>query len=193
VVLTIVFTPARRSKSCPSLRKAICGSRADLARRLLAAEFNVPMSTDAQDPPRPSRGGIVVLSTAARTTATDARPVQRRILAPLKPVSNVRAPTDMMNLTQQLLSQLAAQISRVEFNFSNICRTFRGGRSPGVKGVIDQAYGTDLQALTDTANKITSGLSPCRASPTFLYSPRSASPPSNRYRPRPRRSLRAVA
>src|SRR6266436_5276727 len=79
--------------------------------------------------------------------------------APLKPVSEWPGTHNKDELTAQLLKQLDDQFPGVEFNFSQYLQDNVSEAVSGVKGENSiKLYGNDLQALTDTANKIKSVL-----------------------------------
>src|SRR6201747_1730975 len=80
--------------------------------------------------------------------------------APLKPVSEWPNTKDKVELTTQLLAQLEQKFPGVEFNFSQYLQDNVSEAVSGVKGENSiKLYGNDLQALTDTANKIKQVLS----------------------------------
>src|ERR1700716_3517286 len=80
--------------------------------------------------------------------------------APLKPVSEWPGTHDKEELTGQLLGQLQDKFPGVEFNFSQYLQDNVSEAVSGVKGENSiKLYGNDLQALSDTANKIKSILS----------------------------------
>lgn len=80
--------------------------------------------------------------------------------APLKPVGEWPEPRDKDDLTARLLKQLLDRFPGVEFNFSQYLQDNVSEAVSGVKGENSiKLYGNDLQALTDTANKIKSVLS----------------------------------
>src|SRR5947199_1546919 len=80
--------------------------------------------------------------------------------APLKPSSEWPGTRDKEELTAQLLAQLQDKFPGVEFNFSQYLQDNVSEAVSGVKGENSiKLYGNDLQALTDTANKIKSVLS----------------------------------
>ena len=80
--------------------------------------------------------------------------------APLKPVGEWPGTHDKDELTAQLLAQLQDKFPGVEFNFSQYLQDNVSEAVSGVKGENSiKLYGNDLQALTDTANKIKSVLS----------------------------------
>jgi cobalt-zinc-cadmium resistance protein CzcA len=75
--------------------------------------------------------------------------------APLKPMSQWRAGLDKEALTIQILRKLDADFPGVEFNFSQYLQDNVAEAVSGVKGENSiKLFGNDLQALTDTANKI---------------------------------------
>ncbi len=75
--------------------------------------------------------------------------------APLKPNSQWPNTHDKDELTAQLLAQLQEKFPGVEFNFSQYLQDNVSEAVSGVKGENSiKLYGNDLQALTDTANKI---------------------------------------
>ena len=79
--------------------------------------------------------------------------------APLKPVGEWPGTQDKEVLTAQLLAQLQSKFPGVEFNFSQYLQDNVSEAVSGVKGENSvKLYGNDLQALTDTANKIKSVL-----------------------------------
>src|ERR1700737_3173256 len=79
--------------------------------------------------------------------------------APLKPAKQWPDGEDKDQLTSQLLAQLQEKFPGVEFNFSQYLQDNVSEAVFGVKGENSiKLYGNDLQALTDTANKIKSVL-----------------------------------
>ena len=80
--------------------------------------------------------------------------------APLKPVKDWPGTKDKDQLTAELLKQLDDRFPGVEFNFSQYLQDNVSEAVSGVKGENSiKLYGNDLQALTDTANKIKQVLS----------------------------------
>jgi len=80
--------------------------------------------------------------------------------APLKPASQWPGTHDKEELTAQLLKQLDDRFPGVEFNFSQYLQDNVSEAVSGVKGENSiKLFGSDLQALTDTANKIKQVLS----------------------------------
>ena len=79
--------------------------------------------------------------------------------APLKPAKQWPGGEDKDELTSKLLAQLQEKFPGVEFNFSQYLQDNVSEAVSGVKGENSiKLYGNDLQALTDTANKIKSVL-----------------------------------
>ncbi len=79
--------------------------------------------------------------------------------APLKPAKEWPDGKDKEALTSKLLAQLQERFPGVEFNFSQYLQDNVSEAVSGVKGENSiKLYGNDLQALTDTANKIKSVL-----------------------------------
>jgi cobalt-zinc-cadmium resistance protein CzcA len=75
--------------------------------------------------------------------------------APLKPAKEWPGHEDKDELTAKLLDQLQERFPGVEFNFSQYLQDNVSEAVSGVKGENSiKLYGSDLQALTDTANKI---------------------------------------
>ena len=79
--------------------------------------------------------------------------------APLRPAKEWPEREDKDELTATLLAQLQEKFPGVEFNFSQYLQDNVSEAVSGVKGENSiKLYGNDLQALTDTANKIKSVL-----------------------------------
>jgi heavy metal efflux system protein len=75
--------------------------------------------------------------------------------APLKPAKEWPVHEDKDELTAKLLAQLQDKFPGVEFNFSQYLQDNVSEAVSGVKGENSiKLYGNDLQALTETANKI---------------------------------------
>jgi heavy metal efflux system protein len=80
--------------------------------------------------------------------------------APLKPAKQWPSGEDKDSLTAKLLAQLQEKFPGVEFNFSQYLQDNVSEAVSGVKGENSiKLFGNDLQALTNTANKIKSVLS----------------------------------
>jgi heavy metal efflux system protein len=79
--------------------------------------------------------------------------------APLKPASQWRPGLEKDALTTQILRKLETDFPGVEFNFSQYLQDNVAEAVSGVKGENSiKLFGNDLQALSDTANKIKSVL-----------------------------------
>jgi heavy metal efflux system protein len=75
--------------------------------------------------------------------------------APLRPAKDWPKGEDKDSLTAKLLAQLQEKFPGVEFNFSQYLQDNVSEAVSGVKGENSiKLFGNDLQALTDTANKI---------------------------------------
>lgn len=75
--------------------------------------------------------------------------------APLKPASQWRTGLDKDLLTEEIFKKLQDQFSGIEFNFSQYLQDNVAEAVSGVKGENSiKLFGDDLQALTQTANKI---------------------------------------
>ncbi|MFT6671674.1 MAG: cobalt-zinc-cadmium resistance protein CzcA [Afipia broomeae] len=80
--------------------------------------------------------------------------------APLKPINEWPGSRDKDDLTSDLLGQLQKRFPGVEFNFSQYLQDNVAEAVSGVKGENSiKLYGSDLEELTKTANKIKSVLS----------------------------------
>jgi cobalt-zinc-cadmium resistance protein CzcA len=78
---------------------------------------------------------------------------------PLKPFDQWRAGLNKDALTGEMLQKLQAQFPGVEFNFSQYLQDNVSEAVSGVKGENSiKLYGSDLKALSDTADKIKSAL-----------------------------------
>jgi len=83
--------------------------------------------------------------------------------APLKPMSQWRPGVDKDVLTSEILRKLETDFPGVEFNFSQYLQDNVAEAVSGVKGENSiKLFGNDLQALTDTANKIKAVLATVR-------------------------------
>jgi heavy metal efflux system protein len=79
--------------------------------------------------------------------------------APLRPASDWRSGLDKERLTSEMLRKLKAEFPGVEFNFSQYLQDNVAEAVSGVKGENSiKLFGNDLQAITDTADKIKSVL-----------------------------------
>jgi heavy metal efflux system protein len=83
--------------------------------------------------------------------------------APLRPVNEWPPGMDKDKLTAEILEKLQASFPGVEFNFSQYLQDNVAEAVSGVKGENSiKLFGNDLQALTDTANRIKSVLATVR-------------------------------
>ena len=83
--------------------------------------------------------------------------------APLKPMSQWRPGVDKDVLTSEILRKLETDFPGVEFNFSQYLQDNVAEAVSGVKGENSiKLFGNDLQAVTDTANKIKAVLATVR-------------------------------
>jgi cobalt-zinc-cadmium resistance protein CzcA len=83
--------------------------------------------------------------------------------APLKPADQWRPGLDKDGLTSEILAKLEDEFPGVEFNFSQYLQDNVAEAVSGVKGENSiKLFGTDLQFLSDTANRIKSVLSTVR-------------------------------
>lgn len=83
--------------------------------------------------------------------------------APLKPASEWPRGVDKERLTSEMLAKLQAEFLGVEFNFSQYLQDNVSEAVSGVKGENSiKLFGNDLEALTQTANKIKDVLSTVR-------------------------------
>ena len=115
--------------------------------------------------------------------------------APLKPNSEWPGTHDKDELTAQLLAQLQDKFPGVEFNFSQYLQDNVSEAVSGVKGENSiKLYGNDLQALTDTANKIKSVLGTVQGVTDLAVFTSLGQPTDpDRHRPRACGALRPVA
>src|SRR5262249_46886447 len=78
---------------------------------------------------------------------------------PLKPAAQWRPGLDKEGLTNEMLTRLQTAFPGVEFNFSQYLQDNVAEAVSGVKGENSiKLFGSDLQALSDTANRIKSVL-----------------------------------
>src|SRR5438034_2808766 len=83
--------------------------------------------------------------------------------APLKPADQWRPGLDKDALTAEILAKLEAEFPGVEFNFSQYLQDNVAEAVSGVKGENSiKLFGSDLQMLSDTANKIKAVLATVR-------------------------------
>src|SRR3954454_13423572 len=160
VVLTIVFARLLGLEFLPKLEEGNLWIRATLPPTISLQEGNAyvnEMRRIIRDRPEVES---VVSQHGRPDDGTDAAGLfNAEFFAPLKPVSEWPGTHDKDELTSQLLLQLQHKFPGVEFNFSQYLQDNVAEAVSGVKGENSvKLYGNDLQALTDTANKIKSVL-----------------------------------
>ncbi|MGY4478004.1 efflux RND transporter permease subunit [Bradyrhizobium sp. USDA 3364] len=161
VVMTIIFARMLGLEFLPKLEEGNLWIRATLPPTISLQEGNTyvnEMRKLIRDRPEV----VAVVSQHGRPDdGTDAAGFfNAEFFAPLKPASEWPGTHDKDELTAQLLGQLQDKFPGVEFNFSQYLQDNVSEAVSGVKGENSiKLYGNDLQALTDTANKIKSVLS----------------------------------
>jgi cobalt-zinc-cadmium resistance protein CzcA len=161
VVLTIVFTRLLGLEFLPKLEEGNLWIRATLPPTISLQEGNAYVNEMRKIIRSRPEVESVVSQHGRPDDGTDAAGLfNAEFFAPLKPVSEWPGTHDKDELTSQLLSQLQNKFPGVEFNFSQYLQDNVAEAVSGVKGENSiKLYGNDLQALTDTANKIKSVLS----------------------------------
>ena len=177
VIMTIVFSRFLGLEFLPKLEEGNLWIRATLPPTISLQEGNAYVNEMRKIIRSRPEVESVVSQHGRPDDGTDAAGLfNAEFFAPLKPASEWPGTHDKEELTAQLLAQLQDKFPGVEFNFSQYLQDNVSEAVSGVKGENSiKLYGSDLQALTDTANKIKSVLRPCRASLTSRCSPRSAS------------------
>ena len=161
VVMTIVFARLLGLEFLPKLEEGNLWIRATLPPTISLQEGNAYVN----EMRKLIRGRPEVESVVSQhgrpDDGTDAAGLfNAEFFAPLKPASEWPGTHDKEELTAQLLAQLQDKFPGVEFNFSQYLQDNVSEAVSGVKGENSiKLYGNDLQALTDTANKIKSVLS----------------------------------
>src|SRR4051794_3156611 len=161
VLMTIVFTRLLGLEFLPKLEEGNLWIRATLPPTISLQEGNVYVNEMRRIIRSRPEVESVVSQHGRPDDGTDAAGLfNAEFFAPLKPVSEWPGTHDKDELTSQLLSQLQQKFPGVEFNFSQYLQDNVAEAVSGVKGENSiKLYGNDLQALTDTANKIKSVLS----------------------------------
>src|ERR1700754_4494749 len=161
VVLTIVFTRLLGLEFLPKLEEGNLWIRATLPPTISLQEGNAYVNEMRKIIRSRPEVESVVSQHGRPDDGTDAAGLfNAEFFAPLRPVSEWPGTHDKDELTSQLLSQLQNKFPGVEFNFSQYLQDNVAEAVSGVKGENSiKLYGNDLQALTDTANKIKSVLS----------------------------------
>ncbi|MHC2436813.1 cobalt-zinc-cadmium resistance protein CzcA [Bradyrhizobium sp. USDA 4451] len=161
VVMTIIFVRFLGLEFLPKLEEGNLWIRATLPPTISLQEGNAYVN-EMRKLIRSRPEVVSVVSQHGRPDdGTDAAGFfNAEFFAPLKPASEWPNTHDKDELTAQLLSQLQDKFPGVEFNFSQYLQDNVSEAVSGVKGENSiKLYGNDLQALTDTANKIKSVLS----------------------------------
>src|SRR6201991_3476431 len=161
VVLTIVFTRLLGLEFLPKLEEGNLWIRATLPPTISLQEGNAYVNEMRKIIRSRPEVESVVSQHGRPDDGTDAAGLfNAEFFAPLRPVSEWPGTHDKEVLTAQLLAQLEQKFPGVEFNFSQYLQDNVSEAVSGVKGENSiKLYGNDLQALTDTANKIKSVLS----------------------------------
>ena len=161
VVMTIVFTRLLGLEFLPKLEEGNLWIRATLPPTISLQEGNAYVNEMRKMIRSRPEVEAVVSQHGRPDDGTDAAGLfNAEFFAPLKPVSEWPGTHDKEELTAQLLAQLQDKFPGVEFNFSQYLQDNVSEAVSGVKGENSiKLYGNDLQALTDTANKIKSVLS----------------------------------
>ena len=161
VVLTIVFARFLGLEFLPKLEEGNLWIRATLPPTISLQEGNAYVNEMRKLIRSRPEVESVVSQHGRPDDGTDAAGLfNAEFFAPLKPNSEWPDTRDKDELTAQLLAQLQDKFPGVEFNFSQYLQDNVSEAVSGVKGENSiKLYGNDLQALTDTANKIKSVLS----------------------------------
>jgi cobalt-zinc-cadmium resistance protein CzcA len=193
VIMTIVFSRFLGLEFLPKLEEGNLWIRATLPPTISLQEGNAYVNEMRKIIRSRPEVESVVSQHGRPDDGTDAAGLfNAEFFAPLKPASDWPTTHDKEELTAQLLAQLQDKFPGVEFNFSQYLQDNVSEAVSGVKGENSiKLYGNDLQALTDTANKIKSVLSTAGRL-TWRCSPRWANRRSDgidraraRYSPRP--------
>ena len=160
VVLTIVFARLLGLEFLPKLEEGNLWIRATLPPTISLQEGNAYVNEMRKLIRSRPEVESVVSQHGRPDDGTDAAGLfNAEFFAPLKPNSEWPGTRDKDELTAQLLGQLQDKFPGVEFNFSQYLQDNVSEAVSGVKGENSiKLYGNDLQALTDTANKIKSVL-----------------------------------
>jgi cobalt-zinc-cadmium resistance protein CzcA len=160
VVMTVVFGRLLGLEFLPKLEEGNLWIRATLPPTISLQEGNAYVNEMRKLIRSRPEVEAVVSQHGRPDDGTDAAGFfNAEFFAPLKPVSEWPGTHDKEELTAQLLKQLDDRFPGVEFNFSQYLQDNVSEAVSGVKGENSiKLYGNDLQALTDTANKIKSVL-----------------------------------
>jgi cobalt-zinc-cadmium resistance protein CzcA len=160
VLMTIVFARLLGLEFLPKLEEGNLWIRATLPPTISLQEGNAYVNEMRKLIRSRPEVESVVSQHGRPDDGTDAAGLfNAEFFAPLKPNSEWPGTRDKDELTAQLLEQLQDKFPGVEFNFSQYLQDNVSEAVSGVKGENSiKLYGNDLQALTDTANKIKSVL-----------------------------------
>lgn len=160
VVLTIVFARLLGLEFLPKLEEGNLWIRATLPPTISLQEGNAYVNEMRKMIRARPEVESVVSQHGRPDDGTDAAGLfNAEFFAPLKPNSEWPGSRDKDDLTAELLGQLQDKFPGVEFNFSQYLQDNVSEAVSGVKGENSiKLFGNDLQALTDTANKIKSVL-----------------------------------
>src|SRR3954454_4966343 len=160
VVLTIVFARLLGLEFLPKLEEGNLWIRATLPPTISLQEGNSYVNEIRRVIRQRPEVESVVSQHGRPDDGTGAAGLfNAEFFAPLKPVGQWPGTHDKEQLTAQLLKELQDKFPGVEFNFSQYLQDNVSEAVSGVKGENSiKLYGNDLQALTDTANKIKSVL-----------------------------------
>ena len=161
VLLTIMFARLLGLEFLPKLEEGNLWIRATLPPTISLQEGNAYVNEMRKLIRARPEVESVVSQHGRPDDGTDAAGLfNAEFFAPLKPASEWPNTRDKAELTAQLLEQLQDKFPGVEFNFSQYLQDNVSEAVSGVKGENSiKLYGNDLQALTDTANKIKQVLS----------------------------------
>ncbi|WP_050420155.1 efflux RND transporter permease subunit [Bradyrhizobium tropiciagri] len=161
VVMTIIFVRFLGLEFLPKLEEGNLWIRATLPPTISLQEGNAYVNEMRKLISSRPEVVSVVSQHGRPDDGTDAAGFfNAEFFAPLKPAGEWPDTHDKDVLTAQLLAQLQEKFPGVEFNFSQYLQDNVSEAVSGVKGENSiKLYGNDLQALTDTANKIKSVLS----------------------------------
>src|ERR1700755_711598 len=160
VVMTIVFTRLLGLEFLPKLEEGNLWIRATLPPTISLETGNAYVNEMRKLIRARPEVEAVVSQHGRPDDGTDAAGLfNAEFFAPLKPAAEWPGTHDKEVLTGQLLEQLQDKFPGVEFNFSQYLQDNVSEAVSGVKGENSiKLFGNDLQALTDTANKIKSVL-----------------------------------
>jgi cobalt-zinc-cadmium resistance protein CzcA len=160
LVMTIVFARLLGLEFLPKLEEGNLWIRATLPPTISLQEGNAYVNEMRRMIRARPEVESVVSQHGRPDDGTDAAGLfNAEFFAPLRPNSEWPGTRDKDELTAELLGQLQDKFPGVEFNFSQYLQDNVSEAVSGVKGENSiKLYGNDLQALTDTANKIKSVL-----------------------------------